>query len=165
MSYMDIFFDRDRDTRFEFIQSHYYVASPQKIPSIKPKKRVKLKRKQIIKIYTASFNMDTVYEYDVIREMISRINDCFGYEKPRATMGHHIPLNAGGDHSNKNWYIQERLANTRDGNLLPLKPKPTWDEQVFQIFEMLKGCPKIDKIQDVIEFLPTYEGIYDDGEA
>lgn len=159
--FMDIFFVRDRATRFEFIQSHYYTASPQKIPTIKDQKRPKLKRKQLIKIYTTCFNMDTVYEYDVIREMICRINDCFGYKKPRATMGHHIPLNAGGHHSNENWYIQSTAENTRQGNLLPLTPKMDWHEQVNHIFEILKDCPQVSKVQDVIDFLPIYEGIYD----
>lgn len=163
--FMNIFFERDRETRLEFIQSHFYTASPQKLPTIKPQKRVKLKRKQIIKIYTTCFNMDTVYEYDVIREMIYRINDCFGYKKPRATMGHHIPLNAGGDHSNKNWFIQERLENTKEGNNLPLTPKMSWSEQVLHILKIVEDCPNIMKIRDVIDFLPTYMEIYDDGEA
>lgn len=159
--FMDIFYERDRETRFDFIQSHFYTAEPQKIPSIKPQKRLKLKRKQLIKIYTTCFNMDNVYEHDVIREMICRINDCFGYKKPRATMGHHVPLGAGGDHSNENWYIQSRDSNTNQGNDLPLTAKMSWDEQVMHIFEILKDCPNVSKVQDVIDFLPRYEEIYD----
>lgn len=162
MNFMNTFYDRDREARFDFIQSHYYTAAPQKIPTIKEKKRVKLKRKQLIKIYTASFNMDSVYEHDVIREMIARINDCFDPKFPRATMGHHIPLNAGGHHCNANWFIQDRDINTQQGNKLPETAKMSWNEQVFHIFEILKDTPNIGLIQNVIDFLPVYEGIYDE---
>lgn len=161
MDFMDSFYDRSREQRFDFIQSHFYTACPQKMPTIKKNKIGKLKRRQLIKIYTTCFNMDTVYEHDVIREMISRINDCFGYKKPRATMGHHIPLGAGGAHSNENWYIQSATENTRQGDLLPLTPKMDWKEQVDHIFDILKDCPNVSKVQDVIDFLPRYEEIYD----
>lgn len=164
MNFMDAFFARDREARFDFITTHLYTATPQRLPTISPDKRVKLKTRQLLKIYASLFNVDSIYEYDVIREIICRINDCYGYKKPRATLGHWIPMGSGGDHAVHNWFIQERLANTYQGDKIPTEPKWSFERQIQEIEKLLVDVPHPENVAKVRSMYTALMEIYH-GEA
>lgn len=159
---MKAFFDRNRQDRLDFIQSHFYTAIEQKFPETQPPFPRFRKRRKLIKKYTDLFNMDNVYEHDVFREMIARINDCFDYKVPVVTLGHWIPLAKGGKHCCKNWIIQIRIDNEQQADEIPDCEKLTWQEQIDYISELLKLCPKPEKVKHVTDFLKTFQEVYDE---
>lgn len=160
LKFMDCFFAVDREDRYGFIQSHFYTAHPQKIPTINAKRRIKMKRRALIKIYSSCFNMDSVYEYFVFREVISRINDAFEFKKPRATLGHWIPLSQFGNHHVNNWVIQSRIDNNEAGDEIPTTSMWTYDEQIEQIEKILSKCDNEDGKEFVRESYKLLQEVY-----
>lgn len=162
---MNCFFEIDRQARMDFISIHNYTFMEQKIPTFNPKRRAKLKRKTLIKIYTQCFNIDSIYEYFLFREVISRINDCFypgERRKPVATLGHWIPLSKGGHHCVDNWIIQSTIENNALSDYVPLEEKWSFNTQIKKIEQMLKNPIKPENVEKVRELYPLLAEVFND---
>lgn len=142
LNYIRPFFDIDREARLEFINSHEYEGREQKLPTFKGKSRKNKKRKRLILIYTSLFCMDSMYEYFIFREVISRINDA---KLNTASLGHWIPLTKFGHHCVSNWMIQSVELNGIMADEVPAFDRPSYKEQIKHIEHMIKDFSECQK--------------------
>ncbi|QHJ78910.1 MAG: hypothetical protein [Caudoviricetes sp.] len=158
---MNSYYDVERSERRDFINSHFYTGCPQKIPTINPFKRVRMKRKQLIKIYVKNYNMDTIYEIWTIRELIALINDEAEKQcRPIATLGHWIPLSIGGHDTVSNWFIQSAAENTSQGSKIISNQKWSYEKQIDHIERMIKNHSD-EKKKEIRDFYKVFAEVYE----
>lgn len=109
MSVMSMTFD-DRDA---FVKSHQYDKANAPILDIDCKG---LNREQTLNRYYPHYTLDHLFEYCVVRNLISLLNAYGQLKGKRAfTLGHYLPLGQGGTHNISNWIIQTASDNQRQG--------------------------------------------------
>ncbi|XAO54291.1 hypothetical protein [Yersinia phage vB_YenM_P778] len=138
----------DRDN---FIRTHKYSKQNSNTMTLNCHD---MNREQTLTKYYPHYTIDNLYEYCLVRNLITLLNKYGNMKGKRAfTLGHYKPLNRGGAHHISNWVIQSARDNQKQGDKLPENPvKWSYTEQVNYIMSKIDYFLVDDSVLEDLQF-------------
>lgn len=148
----------DEAARLELALTHNYDTENSNRMTIHTDGKI---RERAIFLYYPHYTIDNVYEYAVIKSTITYLNKLCRFPASKGfTLGHHIPVKAGGTHHMENWFIQTYKDNQSQGNTVPETPKMTFEEQKEYLKQNMPQLLDRDYFDVAVLLLLKYEEIY-----
>lgn len=157
------------EERAEFIEGYrqHYVRS-ESLRNSNVYKRSKYlhkhPRRKHVRLATAFFSVDNVYEFFVFKNVTAILNKMYGTS--HFSIGHHVPLAKGGHHHRTNWFIQLGRENNELGDEMPTqRNKIGYRAQVKYIRDYIvkhekKYKPSIDLKEELDYLLKLLKEVY-----